>query len=79
MRVRHELLYAVVLDKQVAGSSRRPGLLAAATHELLLDLVKASGVPAARFFCAFGVALPLFVYAFLSGGWVTRLSIGLLR
>ena len=22
-------------------------------------------------FCAFGVALPLFVYAFLSGGWVT--------
>jgi VIT1/CCC1 family predicted Fe2+/Mn2+ transporter len=29
--------------------------------------------------CAFGVALPLFVYAFLSGGWVTRLSMGLLR
>jgi hypothetical protein len=44
-----------------------------------LDLVKASGVPAARFVCAFGVALPLFVYAFLSGGWVTRLSLGLLR
>lgn len=44
-----------------------------------LDLVNASGVPAARFVCAFGVALPLFVYAFLSGGWVTRLSVGLLR
>ena len=44
-----------------------------------LDLVNASGVPAARFVCAFGVALPVFVYAFLSGGWVTRLSVGLLR
>jgi hypothetical protein len=44
-----------------------------------LDLVNASGLPAARFLCAFGVALPLFVYAFLSGGWVTRLSMGLLR
>jgi hypothetical protein len=44
-----------------------------------LDVIKASGLPATRFFCAFGVALPLFVYAFLSGGWVTRLSIDLLR
>lgn len=44
-----------------------------------LGLVNASGVPAARFVCAFGVALPLFVYAFLSGGWITRLSVGLLR
>jgi hypothetical protein len=44
-----------------------------------LGLVNSSGVPAARFVCAFGVALPLFVYAFLSGGWVTRLSMGLLR
>ena len=44
-----------------------------------LGLVTSSGLPAARFLCAFGVALPLFVYAFLSGGWVTRLSMGLLR
>jgi hypothetical protein len=44
-----------------------------------LGLINSSGLPAARFLCAFGVALPLFVYAFLSGGWVTRLSIGLLR
>lgn len=44
-----------------------------------LGLVNSSGVPAARFLCAFGIALPLFVYAFLSGGWVTRLSLGLLR
>ena len=44
-----------------------------------LDAIKSSGLPATRFFCAFGVALPLFVYAFLSGGWVTRLSMDLLR
>jgi hypothetical protein len=44
-----------------------------------LGLVNSSGLPAARFLCAFGVALPLFVYAFLSGGWVTRLSMDLLR
>jgi hypothetical protein len=44
-----------------------------------LGLINHSGLPAARFLCAFGVALPLFVYAFLSGGWVTRLSLGLLR
>ena len=46
---------------------------------LPMSLVNSSGVPAARFVCAFGVALPLFLYAFLSGGWVTRLSLGLLR
>jgi hypothetical protein len=46
---------------------------------LPLDAIKASGLPATRFLCAFGVALPLFVYAFLSGGWVTRLSMDLLR
>ena len=44
-----------------------------------LDLVNSSGLPARRFLGAFGVALALFVYAFLSGGWVTRLSVGLLR
>ena len=44
-----------------------------------LNAIQASGLPATRFLCAFGVALPLFVYAFLSGGWVTRLSIDLLR
>ena len=26
----------------------------------------------------FGVALPLFIYAFLSGGWVGRAALGLL-
>src|SRR5262245_30394749 len=44
-----------------------------------LGLINASGVPAARFLCAFGVALPLFIYAFLSGGWVTRVALGLLH
>ena len=38
-----------------------------------------SSIPAARYVTVFGLALPLFVYAFLSGGWVTRLAIGMLR
>jgi hypothetical protein len=44
-----------------------------------IDAVGASGIPAATYVQVFGVALPLFVYAFLSGGWVTRAAIGLLR
>jgi hypothetical protein len=44
-----------------------------------LGAINASGLPATRFLCAFGVALPLFVYAFLSGGWVARVSLGMLR
>jgi len=32
-----------------------------------------------RYGAVFGVALPMFVYAFLSGGWVTRAAAGLLR
>ena len=43
------------------------------------DVVDAIGIPASTYVQAFGVALPLFVYAFLSGGWVTRAAIGLLR
>jgi hypothetical protein len=39
-----------------------------------LDAV--GSLPAAPYVKVFGVALPLFVYAFLSGGWVTRLAIG---
>jgi hypothetical protein len=44
-----------------------------------LDAVDASGVPAADYVQVFGVALPLFVYAFLSGGWITRAAMALLR
>jgi hypothetical protein len=44
-----------------------------------IDAVGASGLPAATYAQVFGVALPLFVYAFLSGGWVTRAALGLLR
>jgi hypothetical protein len=44
-----------------------------------LDAVDAAGVPAAQYVQVFGVALPLFVYAFLSGGWATRAAMGLLR
>ena len=35
-----------------------------------MDAIGASGIPAAAYVELFGVALPLFVYAFLSGGWV---------
>jgi hypothetical protein len=44
-----------------------------------LDAVDAAGIPGADYVEVFGVALPLFVYAFLSGGWTTRAAIGLLR
>jgi hypothetical protein len=44
-----------------------------------IDAVGTSGIPAATYVQVFGVALPLLVYAFLSGGWVTRAAIGLLR
>jgi hypothetical protein len=44
-----------------------------------LDAVDSAGVPAADYVQVFGVALPLFVYAFLSGGWTTRAAMGLLR
>jgi hypothetical protein len=43
------------------------------------DAVDAMGIPASTYVQVFGVALPLLVYAFLSGGWVTRAAIGLLR
>jgi hypothetical protein len=39
----------------------------------------ASGVPAAIYFEVFGVALPLLVYAFLTGGWTARAAMGMLR
>jgi hypothetical protein len=44
-----------------------------------LDAIGTSGLPAAPYIQLFGLALPLFVYAFLSGGWVTRLAVGQMR
>lgn len=43
------------------------------------DAIRASGIPAVAYVELFGVALPLFVYAFLTGGWVGRAALGLLR
>ena len=43
-----------------------------------IDAVGASGIPAATYAQVFGVALPLLVYAFLTGGWMARAAIGLL-
>jgi hypothetical protein len=52
---------------------------------LLLRLVRfpmaaigGSGIPEAAYVQLFGVALPLFIYAFLSGGWVGRAALSLL-
>jgi hypothetical protein len=44
-----------------------------------LDALGASGFPARLYVQMFGVALPMLVYAFLSGGWVARLALGMLR
>jgi hypothetical protein len=43
-------------------------------------LIGAAGDDVAlRYAAVFGLALPMFVYVFLSGGWVTRAAVGLLR
>ncbi len=44
-----------------------------------LAAIRSSGIPAAAYVQLFGVALPLFTYVFLSGGWVTRAAIGRLH
>jgi hypothetical protein len=44
-----------------------------------LDAVRSTGIPAVAYVELFGVALPLFIYAFLSGGWVGRAALGMLR
>ena len=45
----------------------------------VIDAVGGLGIPGAAYLQVFGVALPLLVYAFLSGGWVTRVALGMLR
>jgi hypothetical protein len=44
-----------------------------------LDAIRGSGIPAVAYVEVFGIALPLFVYAFLSGAWVGRAALGMLR
>ena len=44
-----------------------------------IDAIGASGLPVATYISVFGVALPLLMYAFLSGGWMLRVAVGLLR
>ena len=45
----------------------------------VLGTIGSSETLALRYGAVFGVAMPMFVYAFLSGGWVTRAAAGLLR
>lgn len=44
-----------------------------------LGAINGSSLPAVRFLDVFFVALPLFVYAFLTGGWMGRVALGMLR
>lgn len=46
---------------------------------VVLGTIGTSDVVALRYAAVFGVALPMFVYGFLSGGWVTRAAVGHLR
>lgn len=46
---------------------------------VLLRAIDEGDVVVYRFVAVFGVALPMFVYGFLSGAWVTRAAVGLLR
>jgi hypothetical protein len=58
-------------------------VIACVLLELILptgfDVIDGSGLPAGPYLQVFGVALPLLVYAFLTGGWTMRLAMGLLR
>jgi hypothetical protein len=54
-------------------------LLLRSVPPLVFDHIPASSARALPYLEIFGVALPLLVYAFLSGGWVTRIAVGHLR
>ncbi|HEU5211797.1 MAG TPA: hypothetical protein VFU10_03435 [Gaiellaceae bacterium] len=45
----------------------------------VLERLGESGMPGIQFIEVFGMALPALVYGFVSGGWMTRLTLGLLR
>src|SRR5213080_561694 len=44
-----------------------------------VDRIGTSGPTTIEYVEIFGIALPALVYAFLSGGWVARVALGLLR
>jgi hypothetical protein len=44
-----------------------------------VDRIGTTGPETIEYIEIFGVALPALVYAFLSGGWMARLAVGLLR
>lgn len=45
----------------------------------VLERLGETDVPGIQFIDVFGMALPALVYGFVSGGWITRLALGLLR
>jgi hypothetical protein len=44
-----------------------------------LDRIGTSGPTTIEYIEIFGIALPALIYGFLSGGWITRVALGLLR
>ena len=46
---------------------------------VVVGTIGTGDVVALRYVAVFGVVLPMFVYGFLSGGWVTRAAVGRLR
>ena len=44
-----------------------------------LDRIGTSGPETIEYVEIFGIALPALVYGFLSGGWIARVALGLLR
>src|SRR4051794_17090629 len=49
------------------------------TVPFAIDRIGTSGPTRVEYVEIFGIALPALVYAFLSGGWMARLAVGLLR
>jgi hypothetical protein len=43
------------------------------------DAIGTLNIPAVIYVQVFGLVLPLLVYGFLAGGWMTRTALGLLR
>lgn len=46
---------------------------------IVVHAINASETPVRQFVAVFGFAFPMFVYGFLSGGWVTRAALGQIR
>lgn len=46
---------------------------------IVVHAINATETPVRQFLAVFGFAFPMFVYGFLTGGWVTRAAMGHIR